>query len=177
MLIYANHPAVHTSVIFEALSEKSEDPLKQVVCIAFDKRTNMVHSFGINRIIKPLRSNSDTLSTVRTDKHPAKKFLMVHAEIDLLTKLRELPREYIQHLGIYVSLQPCMNCLNQIIDSGFTDVQWIEDNRHQDEQELIAPYMSVIKYEKNAEGFTLQVPPWIVERNKIEEIIRNRGLV
>lgn len=177
MLVYANYPVAHTSIIFEALAKKSEDPLKQVVCIAFDKRTNMVHSYGVNRIIGPLRLNSDALKAVKTDKHPAKKFLMIHAEIDMLEKIKHTHAEHKKHLRIYVSTQPCMNCLNQIIDAGFTDVQWLDDNRHQDEQKLIASFMKVIKYEKNTEGYMLQTPPWVVEELEIEKIARDRGLL
>lgn len=170
--VYANFPLVNTEHIIRALSKHSEDPLCQVVCLAYDKETMTVLGYGVNKIISSHSNTSMGKATVATDKHPAKKFLMRHAEQDWLLKAAGMTKESKERTGIYMSLQPCMNCLSSLLDAGFTDIQWAEPNRHQEEQQLIKPFISSeIKYNELKSGLMLQVPSWIVSEYELRQDI------
>jgi len=167
MLVYATHPIIHTSQIISALARESHDPITQVVCLAFDKETNTLTGYGVNKILKPFQNHMSAKKLVSTPLEPAKKFLMVHAETDFLNKNRNTMPHVIQRTSIYMSLQPCMSCLAGLLQAGYTDIQWAADNRHQEEQTLMSPFLSIIEYRKNAEGLHLQVPSWILKANEL----------
>lgn len=166
MLVYANSPVIHTDKIIEILSRESEDPLTQVVCLAFDKETNTLTGYGTNKILKPYSKNASAIKEVATPLSPIKKFLMVHAEADFLSKQKNSMEHVIARTGLFLSLQPCMNCLSRLLEAGYTDIQWAQDNRHQEEQELMKPFLGIIKYSKNVDGLHLQVPSWILKENE-----------
>jgi deoxycytidylate deaminase len=115
------------------LSKKgSEDPIKQVGCVIFQKDTGVVVSFGANTVLEAFKHLSDEI--VSTSLHPLKKLVMMHAEESALS---HLPCSNRANLVAVCSLQPCMNCVRQL--SGVVDeVYWVEDNRHQADQELMA---------------------------------------
>lgn len=161
MLVYGNFPVVKTDVVIKTLSLESEDPVRPVVCIAYDLQENMITAYGVNKMIPLFSKNSRAREVVGTPLDPAKKFLMIHSEMDLLEKMKDCHADLIKKTGIFLSLQPCMECLKALLARGFVDIQWKEDNRHQDEQELMRPFLHIIRYKKNAEGLHLQVPSWI----------------
>lgn len=162
MSIYANHVIAHTDEIIKSLARKSGDPLTQVVCIAYDVESRIVTGYGVNRVIKGLEKNHGVKETIATPQHDAKKFLMVHAEADFLKKSYNIVPWMRERTGIYMSLQPCMNCVNQLLDAGYNRVQWKTDNRHQEEQALMKPYLGgMLEYKQNSEGLHLQFPAWI----------------
>jgi len=163
MRIYGTYPVLHTSEIFAALEEKSQDPIKPVVCLAWDKRDNAVIGYGVNKVIKPLLGHRGALQTVATDLHPDKKFLMVHAEIDWLLSIGQGPADRMDHIALYTSVQPCMECMKMLLNAGVQHVEWLTDNRHQDEQAIIKKYVGNILYKQNSEGLMLSAPHWIVE--------------
>jgi deoxycytidylate deaminase len=129
--------------------------------------------YGVNKIIKNIPKSNLVYSTVGADKHPAKNFLMFHAEMDLVFKFHDMSEEQKRRTKIYASLQPCLNCLKTLINFGFTDVEWMTDNRHQDDQKMIEPYTHLIKYKKNEEGYAVQIPRWIVHEEEIEKHFRD----
>jgi deoxycytidylate deaminase len=166
VLVYANFPVVHTDKIFEALSRYSGDPVTQVVAIAYDTETSIVSAYGVNRPVHGLEKIG--AATIATPLADAKKFLMVHAEIDLLKKLKDIPPHRKETTAIILSLQPCMNCLASLIDNGFTKIFWKTENRHQHEQTLIAPFIPYnVEYKKLPEGLFLQIPKWICPENEL----------
>lgn len=172
MFVYGKHPIIHTDEIFKVLSKKSDDPLKQVVALAYDKRTNSVLAYGVNQILNAFKHQTSAKAVVNTEHHEAKKFLVVHAEENLVRKTRNLTSDQIKNTAILVSTQPCMNCVKVLLEAGFKDVQWQVENRHQEEQELMSPFISVIKYQQNKQGVHLQVPPWLCKESEIAETVR-----
>lgn len=169
MFVYGNFPVVNTDVLIRTLSVHSEDPIRKVVCIAYDKETKLVTAFGVNKVVHHLKHHSQVRVAVGTPEHPAKKFLMIHSEMDLIKKMSDSPSHVIQNTGIFLSLQPCMDCLKSLIHAGFTTIEWKEDNRHQHEQEIMKPFLNIMKYRKNEEGLFLQVPTWIANEQELNK--------
>lgn len=170
MFIYGTYPVVSTEVLFEVLKKRSDDPLVQVTAIAIDNSTNSVIAFGVNKLISFFASNSFAQSQMKIDKNPAKKFLVRHAEIDLIQKMTEFPHQH--QYEFMVSVQPCMACLSRILDKNIINISYLKENRHQDEQELIKPFLKQINYGKIQHKMVC-VPPWIATEGELEEAARN----
>jgi deoxycytidylate deaminase len=171
MFVYGTYPVVSTDILFEILKKHSSDPLVQVVAIAIDPSTNSVVAFGVNKIITHFQKNPRVLAELAIDKNPAKKFLVRHAETDLIEKMRQTIN--IDKYEFIMSVQPCMACMSKLLDKNINSISYIKENRHQDEQELMKPFLSNIQYGK-IEHKMVCVPPWIVTEAELEETIRNR---
>lgn len=160
------YKTMHTTEIIAAFAKESDDPLKQVVCIVYDAQTLVVTTYGTNKLVKPLATNSRALTDVSKPQHEGKKFIMLHAEMDALFKMIGSGSIHNQFQGkaIYMSLQPCADCLKNLVHFGATHIEWLEDNRHQAEQDIIKPYLGILKtYKKNANGLILSVGPWLIK--------------
>lgn len=170
MFIYGTYPVVSTEILFEALKKRSDDPLIQVIAIAIDNSTNSVVAFGVNKLIRFFASNSAVKAEMAIDKNPVKKFLVRHAEVDLIEKMNEhLNREKYEYI---ISVQPCMACLSKMLDKNISNISYLKENRHQEEQELMKPFLRQINYGK-IEHKMVCVPPWIVTEGQLEEAARN----
>lgn len=170
MFIYGTYPVVSTEILFEALKKHSDDPLTQVIAIAIDNSTNSVVAFGVNKLISFFATNSAVKIEMAIDKNPAKKFLVRHAEVDLIDKMNEfLHRDKYEYM---VSVQPCMACLSKFLDKNIRNISYLKENRHQEEQELIKPFLKQINYAK-IEHKMVCVPPWIATEGQLEEAARN----
>jgi deoxycytidylate deaminase len=120
----------------EMVKSRSEDPITKVGCIIFDKTSGEMISAGANVVIESFRCISDGI--VPVPLHPLKKLVMRHAEETALNMLRKKGNTFRYGLIAVCSLQPCMNCVRQL--AGIVDeVYWLEDNRHQADQELMLP--------------------------------------
>lgn len=170
MFVYGTYPVVSTELLFEALKKRSDDPLVQVVAIALDNDTNTVIAYGVNKIINLFAASGFAKTEMAIDKNPTKKFLVRHAEIDLLDKLTE--HIYSAKYEFIVSVQPCMSCLSRLFDKSITNIKYIKENRHQEEQALIQPFLKNINYGK-IEHKMVCVPPWIASEAELEEALRN----
>lgn len=170
MFVYGTYPVVSTEVLFEVLKRYSDDPLVQVIAIALDNDTNTVVAFGVNKLVNFFGKNNFAIEEMTKDKNPMKKFLVRHAEFDLIDKLSEHKNssqyEYI------ISVQPCMSCLSRLLDKKMLNIKYLTENRHQDEQELIKPFMKNINYGKISHKMVC-VPPWIAKEAELEEAARN----
>jgi deoxycytidylate deaminase len=171
MFVYGTFPVVSTEILFDVLKKRSSDPLVQVVAIAVDASTNSVISYGVNKIISALEKNSRALAELAIDKNPAKKFLIRHAEADLIEKMTQTMN--IDKYQFIVSVQPCMACMTKLLDKNINSIGYIKENRHQDEQEIMKPFLSNIQYGK-IEHKMVCVPPWIVTEAELEQAVRNR---
>lgn len=170
MFVYGTYPVVSTEHLFEALKKRSDDPLVQVVAIAIDNDTNTVIAYGVNKIINLFANNNFAKSEMSVDKNPTKKFLVRHAEVDLLDKLTE--HIHSTKYEFVVSVQPCMSCLSRMFDKCITNIKYLKENRHQDEQQLMAPFLKNINYGM-IEHKMVCVPPWIATEAELEEAARN----
>jgi len=170
MFVYGTYPVVSTEILFDVLKKRSSDPLVQVVSIAIDPSTNSVVAYGVNKIISAFEKSSKALAELAIDKNPAKKFLVRHAEADLIEKMTETMN--IHKYQFIVSIQPCMACMSKLLDKNINSIGYIKENRHQDEQELMKPFLSNIQYGK-IEHKMVCVPPWIVTEAELEQAIRN----
>jgi len=170
MFVYGSYPVVNTEVLFEALKKRSDDPLVQVVAIAIDNSTNSVIAFGVNKLINFFASNNFAKNEISIDKNPSKKFLIRHAEIDLIDKMNEFPHRH--QYEFLVSVQPCMACLSRMLDKNIINISYLKENRHQDEQELLKPFLKQINYGKIQHKMVC-VPPWIATEGELEEAVRN----
>jgi deoxycytidylate deaminase len=121
------------------LSKKgSSDPITQVGCVIFRKDTGAIVSFGANKVLEAFRKISDEI--VSTPLHPLKKLVMMHAEESALF---HLPYSNRANFVAVCSLQPCMNCVRQLAGV-VEEIYWVEDNRHQADQELMAPLIDKV---------------------------------
>lgn len=151
---------MHTDDIIEEHKPMSDDPCKQVVAIGF-LRDDLL-AVGSNVLIHTgLLSMPDLKETLNDPIHPAKKLLMCHAEINLIDAMNNLPGKSLGLYvgwGVYCSLQPCLDCVKALALAGAKYVYWKEPNRHQHEQELIAPYVKHLfkEYAHKPEGLTLK---------------------
>lgn len=170
MFIYGTYPVVSTEIVFEALKKHSDDPLVQIGVIALDPETNTVVAYGVNKIINFLSHNAAAEREMAIDKNPVKKFLVRHAEIDLLEKIKE--HRDLSRYEFIVNVQPCMACLSSLLDKRITNIKYIKENRHQDEQEMIKPFLKNINYGK-IEHKMVCIPPWLLTEAELEEVIRN----
>lgn len=175
MFIYGKFPIVSTESLTKAFSKYSDDPLTQVVAIAYDSMSNMVIAYGVNKLIKPLQNTHAAQRMISEEKHPAKKFLMNHAEIDLLNKLKTTLEKDRKNIKIYVNLQPCMECTKAMAEFGIKHIEWFSDNRHQEEQALMSDFIGYCfeRYAKNSAGLMLQIPQWIMSENELKEAGRD----
>jgi len=153
---------MHTDELIEAYARRSDDPVKQVVCILYDLDDHGLIAWGTNQIITTFKEKAPVWcdEVVSTPLHPAKKLIMQHAEISALAELKRIRRLINRnHIGAYVSLQPCLDCVRAIVPY-VSEIRWKEDNRHQDEQSLISLVSRKVftKYEKQENGLTLTLP-------------------
>jgi deoxycytidylate deaminase len=176
MLVYANQPIVSVETVVEALKKHSDDPVKQVVALAIDVETNTLMYFGVNRLVKGFAKQTDALSAMKTPLHPAKKLLVRHAETDLLRALRQSPEHVKARTAIVCSLQPCMNCVSSLMEEPFVSISWLEYNRHQEEQEVMKPFMYKERYFLGSPEQMIQVPKWIATTDELEEAGRRLRL-
>jgi tRNA(Arg) A34 adenosine deaminase TadA len=150
---------LHTDDIIEEHKPLSGDPCKQVVAIGFLGAT--VLAVGVNEIIDNRVMNIPNYKEILNDPtHPAKKLLMRHAEISLIDGINSLPDLKLGLYvgwGVYCSLQPCLDCVKALATAGAEYVYWKEPNRHQHEQELMAPYVKHLfkEYAHKPEGLTM----------------------
>lgn len=170
MFVYGTYPVVSTDVLFKALKKHSSDPLVQVVAIAVDSSTNSVVAFGVNKIISAFEKNAKAVAELCIDKNPAKKFLVRHAEADLVHKLVE--NIEIHKYEFIISVQPCMACMSTLLDKNVNHISFVKENRHQEEQDLMRPFLTNIRYGK-IEHKMVCVPPWIATEAELEEVIKN----
>lgn len=160
-------PLAHTDKIIAEAERGSSDPITKVVCLAYDVRQNRLVGIGNNTILPHFKNNPGAKAAIQTPCHPDKKFLMKHAEIDLLQQLASILPDNRKHLRIYSSLQPCMNCVQALLDFGIQHIEWKENNRHQHEQEIIQKYINTKIYKSNPSGLYLQVPTYLL---KVEDV-------
>jgi len=65
-----------------------------------------------------------------------------------------------------------MACLSRMLDKNIINISYLKENRHQDEQELLKPFLKQINYGKIQHKMVC-VPPWIATEGELEEAVRN----
>lgn len=145
--------------MFSKIKALSGDPNKPVQAYAFypntlksGKEVYNIIAWGYNDIIFNIKEEYE--EEIREEIfakpiHPAKNVFMKHAEIDMLESLQEAIKERSEEVDIdkiivICSLQPCMDCIKCLVDFGIKHLGYLEENRHQDQQEAIKPYINYL---------------------------------
>jgi dCMP deaminase len=115
-------------------SKRSKDPHTQVgACIVNEK--NRVVATGYNGFPNGIDDDDERFSWARRSEHPdeplrTKTFFVCHAELNAILNKNVLD---IEGCKIYSTLFPCASCALAIIQSGITEVIYLEDKRDKDE--------------------------------------------